>query len=83
MNEDLTQPFWVGWNNPRFSGARYGYLPPLLQPEEEVPPIELQQLKARLIYLEGKVHSYTDKKRSNYIYSSIIEDDTVDETPTS
>ncbi len=72
MNEDLSQPFWVGHNNPRFCGARYGYLPPLVQPEEEVllsriPPNhrlynELQQLKARFIYLEGKIHSLTDKK---------------------
>lgn len=39
MSEDYTQPFWVGFNNPKFPYARYGYLP-ALEPKEEVEPVE-------------------------------------------
>ena len=36
MNEDYSQPFWVGFNNQeKFPYARYGYLPALELPEIE------------------------------------------------
>ena len=46
MNEDYSQPFWVGWKNQeKFPFARYGYLPAL-----ELPEIEPQAVSEPIVW---------------------------------
>jgi len=76
---DYTQPFYIGFNNPRFRYARNGYLPALEYPEEvsktpqQVIETEwsarqwdtVQQLKAQVLYLQSKVVELSKKRRDD------------------
>ncbi len=69
------QPFYVGWNNPRFPYARYGYLPALEEPEPP-PPLttyqpkwtqreqyQVDQLRAQVLHLQSKVEELLSKRK--------------------
>lgn len=74
---DYTQPIWVGFNNPRFPYARYGYLRALEPKESEILPRippehklyrELQQTKGLVLFLQGKLNEHLDKSKPKKVY---------------
>jgi len=83
LPEDYTQPFWVGFNNPRFRYARSGYLPALELPEEPPPEVTIKkiytyinidkkalELQKRIVSLEEKLKEKErlDKKKPSTKY---------------
>ena len=72
MNEDYSQPFYVGLNNPRFPYARNGYLPPLLLPEQETGPAPDQQwfehrhekIESLVLDLQNRLNKHIDSSRA-------------------
>uniref|UniRef100_A0A6M3L8M8 Uncharacterized protein n=1 Tax=viral metagenome TaxID=1070528 RepID=A0A6M3L8M8_9ZZZZ len=73
----MSEPFWVGHNNPRFKGVRGGYLQALEidvpEPEpvihyQPVPSEELKQLRGMLINTREKLqHHLNYKKGTKYV----------------
>jgi|WetSurMetagenome_2_1015567.scaffolds.fasta_scaffold318666_2 hypothetical protein len=68
----FNQPYWVGYNNPRFPYARNGYIPALEQGEPDKVELDpgdvyqamqekLNQMESRFINLQNKVNKLTDK----------------------
>ncbi len=80
--------FYVGWNNPRFPTARFGYLPDLEREPVKAPePIfrprpvdkEIDQLKAEFLHLQKKLaeHSNPQAKLATPAKGKIEYKDTV------
>lgn len=62
--ENMLTPSYISLSNPKTTEE-----PKVMLPKEHRLYNELQQLKARFIYLEGKIHSYTDKKTKKDTYT--------------
>jgi len=73
MKEDYTQPFWVGWNNPRFPYARYGYLPSEEKKCEQdladrVEALENQVILMKQPQLTAKQNDTINQIKSGYLH---------------
>ena len=72
MNEGYDQPFWVGFNNPRFVGAKHGYLPPLedkkMDLTERLEVLEKQVVLLNRPYLTAKQNDTINQIKSGYLH---------------